>query len=298
MIYYLLLMVSILLTVFKSSLYNTYAKKTNPSLFFVFVFNAISYGAAALVGLISLFIWQSPVSLPTIVCALIYACVVVSLQTVSIVAMKLGALSMTALFVMYGMIIPSLAGPLFWGEPFGILQGVGITMMVASLWLLRDKSEKGETEKADKSSSFIKWIILAIVAFLLSGMAGVMEKIHQSTNGKDEKTAFVFIACLFMLIFSSLGGLVTHKNRGSALSRKPLLIFGLISGIVIGLYSLVNLTLAGNLDSMIYYPVANGGAMLLTVIISFTVFKEKTTMEKIIGTAIGLIGIIALSLPI
>ena len=49
MIYYFLLAASIVLAVCKSSLYNSYAKKSNPTLGATFRFNAISYGAAALI---------------------------------------------------------------------------------------------------------------------------------------------------------------------------------------------------------------------------------------------------------
>ena len=49
---------------------------------------------------------------------------------------------------------------------------------------------------------------------------------------------------------------------------------------------------------MIYYPIANGGAMLLTVLVSAVVFKERYDKRKIVGTALGLLGILLLSLPI
>jgi multidrug transporter EmrE-like cation transporter len=71
-----------------------------------------------------------------------------------------------------------------------------------------------------------------------------------------------------------------------------------LSGLVIGMYSAINLTLAGKLDSMIYYPVANGGAMLLTVFVSVLFFKERFDKMRMIGAAIGLAGILCLSLPV
>ena len=79
---------------------------------------------------------------------------------------------------------------------------------------------------------------------------------------------------------------------------KKLSFLGSTSGVIVGLYSSVNLTLAGALNSMIYYPIANGGALLLTVLVSFFVFKEKISTKKLIGFIIGLLSIVALSLPI
>ncbi len=290
---YLLLAASICLCVFKSSLYNVYAKNASPSISATFGFNAVTYGVAALVALVLLLFDKTTASLPTVLCALGYAAVVVSLQTLSIMALKVGAMSLTAIAVMYGMIIPSVAGPIFWHEPTGALQIVGICVMILSLWLLRERREGGARVAAKG------WIPLALLCFLFSGMAGVMEKIHQSTQGKDEKATFVLFACLFMLLFSAVGYLVTSaKKKNDGIPVRPVLTFGAVSGLVMGFYSTVNLTLAGLLDSMIYYPVANGGAMVLTVVVSCLVFKEKFDLARICGAVIGIVGIVLLSIPV
>ena len=122
MIYYFLLAVSIILAVCKSSLYNVYAKKNIAGLGATFRFNAVSYGVAAAIALIGMLVGSESISPVTVICALFYAIIVLSLQTVSITAMSVGTMSVTAICVMYGMIIPSLAGPIFWQETIGILQ--------------------------------------------------------------------------------------------------------------------------------------------------------------------------------
>ena len=215
--YYLLLLVSIVLAVSKSSIYNAYAKKTETTLFSTFKFNAACYGVAAVIAFIALLFDSFTLSLATVICAFFYAAVVFSLQTSSIVAMNVGAMSTTAICVMYGMIIPSLAGPIFWKESFTLLQGIGICVMLVSLWLLKDKVEES------KKTASKKWLALAAIAFILSGMAGIMEKIHQSTDAKNEKAMFVSIACVFMFLFSLIGLLLTKKNAKSSAPIKSFL---------------------------------------------------------------------------
>jgi FtsH-binding integral membrane protein len=139
-------------------------------------------------------------------------------------------------------------------------------MMIVSLWFI-----KGKTPEEKKNLSK-KWTMLAILAFVFSGMAGVMEKIHQSTEAKTEKLPFVFVACAVMFAFSIVLSLATRKKEEKVSIRSTLSVAA-VSGLVIGLYSTVNLTLSGNLDSMIYYPIANGGAMLLTVLVSVVIFN-------------------------
>lgn len=291
MIYYILLAVSIILAVLKSSVYNTYAKNEKPDINGVFKFNAFSYGVAAVIALVVFLIGTISLSFTTVLCALFYAMIVFGLQSLSIVAMRTGAMSLTSLMVLYGMIIPSLAGPIFWKEPFGLLSGVGIVAMVVSLWLLRDKpNEKNKFSK--------KWVITVAICFVLSGLAGVMEKIHQTTPYREQRTGFILCACLCMFMFSIVGSFVVKSGEKKSFNLKRLSLLGSASGVIVGLYSSINLTLAGALNSMIYYPVANGGALLLTVLVSVFVFKEKLSTSKLIGFIIGLLSIVALSLPI
>ena len=108
---------------------------------------------------------------------------------------------------------------------------------------------------------------------------------------------FVFAACIFMFAFSLIAGVIVRKKEGKRekLSFDPI---PLLSGLVIGFYSSVNLILAGKLDSMIYYPIANGGAMLLTVLVSAIVFKERFDRMRMIGVGLGLLGILCLSIPV
>ena len=69
MIYYILLAISILLAVCKSSLYNSYAKRNTPTLRETFSFNAVSYGAATVIALIGMLFSSEGISLTTVICA-------------------------------------------------------------------------------------------------------------------------------------------------------------------------------------------------------------------------------------
>ncbi|MBR4889307.1 MAG: hypothetical protein IKU17_09195 [Clostridia bacterium] len=283
---YLLLLLSLVLGVVKSSVYNQYAKSEKPDVGGIFRFNAVSYGTAAVVALLcGVGKTLSPV---TVACAFGYAVVVFSLQAMSVAAMTIGPMSLTSLFVLYGMIIPSLAGPIFWHEPFGPLQAAGIVVMLLSIWMLREKSDGVSVNK--------RWAWMAAVCFVLSGMAGVMEKIHQTSEAKAERLMFLFAACTMMFLFSVVGCLLV-KKRSAKRSLRPALLLGGVSGAIVGFYSQINLTLAGELNSLIYYPVANGGALLLTVFISVAVFREKLSGRRLAGFLLGLLSIVLLSLP-
>lgn len=285
--YYILLVVSIVLTVIKSSFYNSYAKSEKPDRHGIFMFNAFCYGAAVVAAL--LLGPDGKVSISTVICALFYAVNVCSLQGLSVFAMKIGPMSASALIALYGMIIPTIAGPIFWNEPFGVMQFVGISLILLSMWLL------SAGEKSDKAVNK-KWLLVITVVFFLSGFAGVIEKIHQSTDGRNEKAMFLLIAYLTMFVISLCGKFVFSKGAKKQSSAKKTVLTSVVSGLIIGVYAFINLTLAGKLDSTLLYPVTNGGALILTVIVSIFVFKEKSTIKQVAGILIGLISVIMLSL--
>ena len=285
MIYYLLLAVSIILTVVKSSLYNNYAKTETPDRAGIFTFNAICYGGALAMSLF--FGLRGLPSVYTLVCALFYAAVVCSMQGLTVYAMKIGPMSLTALISLYGMIIPTISGPLFWkGEYFTPLKVCGIAVMLISMWMLSNVKKE---ETANR-----KWLLVVIPVFFLSGFAGLVEKIHQSTPGRDERAVFLFVAYFIMLIISTVGRFTIHGEK-KKLSIKNVVITGVVCGIITGFYAFTNLTLAGKLDSVVYYPVANGGALILTILVSIVIFKEKCTKKQLAGIILGLSSVLMLS---
>lgn len=295
---YLLLVVSIVLCVLKSASYNYYAKEENPGVHGVFRFNFISYAFAAVLAVILAAAsgtftcaWQ------TALCAFGYAVIVLSLQSIMIFAMKKGSMATTSLLNLYGMVIPAIAGPIFWKESFGVLQGIGLGIMIVSVFFLSGVSTKGEKMSI--------WpIVLGIACFLFSGLAGLMEKIHQSTPGRSERSVFLAIAYSIMLVISCIVFLSTRKataetNSVNADGKRKMRfwIVGSLVGLITGAYGSVNLYLAGNLDSLIYFPVANGGALLLTVLVSVLFFREKPSIKKIIGFVLGLAAVLLLCFP-
>ncbi len=76
----------------------------------------------------------------------------------------------------------------------------------------------------------------------LSGFSGIIEKIHQSTEARMEKTMFILLACLFMFVFSLLASLVTYRKEMSVPKPKIILGIGGFAGITVGFYSMVNVT--------------------------------------------------------
>ena len=92
---YFLLVVSICLCVAKSSAYNYYAKGEKPNVHGVFRFNFISYALAGL--FVTILSVGGTLSITTFFCALGYAVMVLSLQSLMVYAMKSSSMATISL---------------------------------------------------------------------------------------------------------------------------------------------------------------------------------------------------------
>jgi drug/metabolite transporter (DMT)-like permease len=141
--------------------------------------------------------------------------------------------------------------------------------------------------------------------FLLNGLIGVMQKVHQSSQYASELNAFLIIAFLVSFLFSSTLTLILSRKENPLTfikekdkKSKFLLILSIIvCGALIAVNNKLNLYLAGVIDSAVLFPILNGGGVALATIASLLVFKEKLSLKQWIGIAIGAIAIILLCNP-
>lgn len=287
MIHYLLLACSIILAVAKSSFVKKYSSNAPDKNSPIFFFNLAIYGIAALLQLsffgVPHFSWW------TILPAAGYALSCYFMQLFLMKSMAIGSMALSSLFCMYGMLIPTVAGPIFFGEDFSIWQGVGILLMVLAIYFSAD------VRKSDSSVSK-KWLIFALLTLLFSGMVGLFEKVHQTGPDKSEISSFLSFAFLFIATLNAVILPIARKREKNPPSLKKGLIFAILTGSIIVFYSRINLTLAGALDTMIYYPISSGGAVLLTLIVSVLIFREPLRRNHIFCFASGTAAILLLGM--
>ena len=288
---YLLLLASVVLAVVKSAFvkqYSVCAPDRNSRIFF---FNLVAFGLAALAQTILLLVTEGlpNLSLWTILPAAGYAVSCYLMQLFLMKSMASGPMGLSSLFCMYGLIIPAVAGPIFFGESFSIWKGLGVILMLLAIFFSVDlKSEKSETPK--------KWFVYALLTLCFSGMVGVFEKIHQTGPDKAEIPTFLSCAFLFIFLLNLVTFPIAKAKETTPVSYKSGLLFAFLTGLVIIFYNRINLTLAGRLPTMIYYPISSGGAVLLTLIVSILIFREPVKRRSALCFAFGTAAILLLGL--
>ena len=70
----------------------------------------------------------------------------------------------------------------------------------------------------------------------------------------------------------------------------------IVSGVAIALNNIINLYLAGVMDSAVFFPLVNGGGLVLGILAGLIVFREKLTAMQWIGIACGVAATLLLCL--
>ncbi len=190
-------------------------------------------------------------------------------------------LSLYSMFSMLGgMILPSVAGILFYNEELTVGKGICYALLLMSLLL---SSEKGE-----KKSGYIYYMGV----FVLNGMSGVLSTIFQ--NAPYEKTSAAGYSMLIALtaLVICLLFLPFVKGSGERLTKKAVVSMGGY-GVLCRVGNYLLLIALAHLPASAQYPFVTGGVMIISTIISlFT--KNKPSKREITGVAISFAALIVL----
>ena len=88
-------------------------------------------------------------------------------------AMEIGPLSYTTLFFSFGLLVPIVFGLFFWNENIGILQLIGLLLLLVTFYVGNESSQNGEQKWGGK------WLTFCIIAFIANGTLMVISKGHQ-----------------------------------------------------------------------------------------------------------------------
>lgn len=212
-------------------------------------------------------------------------------------ALRIGPMSYTTVIISFSTIMSALSGVMFFKESIALIQIVGIVLMLLSFVFAVDT--KSESEK----KANLRWLAICMLAFFAVGFIGIMQKIHQSSPHKNELNAFLVVAFVTSAIVSlliSLPLMKKEKDCSEKISRKASAIFIaaiLVGGIGTALNKKLNLYLSGVMDSAVFFPIVNGGSLILTTLAALVIFRERLTIKQWFGIAVGMVSVILLCNP-
>jgi len=293
---YILLIFSILVNLIACGIIRSaFCKKDVKNNSDLYLFNTVS-SLLSMITLIVIAVCRTGLAIPsmyTIILGLLFGIITALCALLNMKSLEIGPLSYTTVIVSCSMLIPSLSGMILYQEEISLWQYAGAVFMVLSFLCAADK-------KNDKLGVSVKWFVFCIGTFLFNGGIGVMQKIHQNSAHKDELDAFLIIAFGASAVFSLAMMLYckTVKKENVTVIGKgksgKFTIIGIISGVGIALCNIINMYLAGAMDAIIFYPIVNGGCMILTALAGVLMWREKLSRKQWTGVILGLIAVILL----
>ena len=210
-------------------------------------------------------------------------------------AQACGSFAYTSVIVALSAIIPSMSGPIFFGEKVTLSQFIGIGLMIVCILLSPGKDE------GEKKAVSMKWLAFCAVAFVFSGSVGVVQKIHQNSAAHKAEMPALLLTCFsvsFVLSFLKLIIERTRLKRAGGSLNKPtsaVLLFPAITGLCFAFPHTINLFLSGRLASVVFFPTINLCPMMLTMLYAVFGFRERLTAKQWAGIAIGILSTVFVS---
>ena len=224
----------------------------------------------------------------TFIYAIIYGLLLILAQWFYTAALAGGNTALCSTVYSLGFILPTLSGAILWSESFSGSDLFGVLCAVSAVIILGFNPRT--KEKTVKSYYFIPLII----AMLASGGLGIVQKLQQKSDYSDQKSLFLLIAFIFAAAISFIFSLFAKKQGDPPFRRGKLAVASCI-GVCFGCCNLLNTTLAGLLDSAIFFPTLNIGVILLSMICGVIFFKERISKKEIVVLILGGVSILLLN---
>ena len=225
----------------------------------------------------------------TFIYAIIYGLLLILAQWFYTAALARGNTALCSTVYSLGFILPTLSGAILWSESFSGSDLFGVLCAVSAVIILGINPRT--KEKTVKSYYFIPLII----AMLASGGLGIVQKLQQKSDYSDQKSLFLLIAFLLAAGISLLFALFTKNTTANSIRPRKLAVASCV-GLFFGCCNLLNTSLAGLLDSAIFFPTLNIGVILLSMICGVIFFKEKISKKELAVLILGGLSILLLNL--
>ena len=207
------------------------------------------------------------------------ACIFCSLKSLAYIN-----LSLYSIFSMLGgMVLPFVAGILFYGEPLTAGKIVCFAVITVALCLTFQKSDGNK-----------KGYIYYAGIFIFNGMSGVLSKIFQeSTYPKTSSAGYSILSAAATVVIAGII-LVFLRNNLPKLDKSSFACLGAY-GILNKVANYMLLIALVHVPASTQYPMVTGGVMIVSTILGFFTAK-KPSKKEIISVALSFAGIMALVL--
>lgn len=194
--------------------------------------------------------------------------------------------TVTSLSSKISVVLPILAGVIFFSELLSYMTAIGIVLALVALFLVvGGKKDSGDVNK--------NWL-LPILIFFGTGTGDILMKItEQQHTGGDMgfMIAFIYFVALIFGIIIVVSDIIRGKSKWQWKNA--------IGGIMLGVINYFSTYCVYNamryFTNVVLFPIYNIGVVSLTAVIGWLAFKEKLTWKNYLGLAIAIIAVILIA---
>lgn len=211
-----------------------------------------------------------------------------------LVAVKKGSYMMLDVFLMLGTLVPLLLGKELFGEEIGFKSWIGFGVLLIAVIIMCSYNNSIKTKITPTS------LMLLIAAGLANGFADFSQKLFVKTVPEAPISVFnfytyVFSAITLIIFFFIFAATDKEKKKAERVDLRT--VFGYIAVMSACLFinSYFKTVAALYLDSAKLYPLNQGMALVISLLMSSALFKEKLTVKAIIGVAVAFAGLLIMN---
>lgn len=213
------------------------------------------------------------------------ACVLL-LYNISIInSAKRGSYAFLMICSMFGgILVPLTGGWILFGETLTLLQLAGVALMLAAMLLMNssDLSLKGS-----KKGYFLWCALLFLANGLYSTVMNIQSTVMEGKERSEMLIVLFGLSSVFAYGLEAFSGRGRDVVRGYKMSLKPAL-FLVCACLSAFLGANLLLYLLTRMQSGILFTIDDGGVLLLSLVFSVVLFKEKLTWLQALGMALAL----------
>jgi drug/metabolite transporter (DMT)-like permease len=230
-------------------------------------------------------LWQVNI----LVLALIGACSYVLTCACYLVASRERDIAANWTILNLSVLVP-LAASVFWfGDKFTWIKGAGVAVTLAAIVMIG-----GETSLSVIAATS-KWKVFILAAFLMNGVLTTLFRWVPSDLSFLFVAYFYALSCLIALVFKLVQGV--HAPSRGMLAWATGGASSHCAGMLLTMAALAAIGKASRQPGLIVYPITNGFVIPLGVILGALILRQKITAYGQCGVAVGVLGLLLLSIP-
>lgn len=258
----------------------------------LFRYYALQNALSALLGLLALMLSGEKLRFDrmTLLLSLLFAFALFLAQVSSVLAIRLGTISLNSMAGTAGMLVPVLTGALFFDEKVSPLQLLALAVFFLSMWFLISSTKKS-------SASFdVRSVFFLALGLLANGTTMLAQQLFSRTVTDGSISLFSVLSFSLIAVFTGVSSLFMKREKNLPSSGRSLAVSAVILAAALFLINQISTYLAATVSPIILFAFISGGGTVISAIVASLVYREKMNLRIALSIVFGIASLIAMKL--